>query len=102
MGWNDHQEKPIRARAEKRERRSRQTQKIELRGVNSDLLYDAIIAAIEVGGALRFGTTRDGGAWSIGVYGDGEAPYTEYVRPGEDFDQYLMNLAAHLRNGGQG
>jgi len=41
-------------------------------------------ALVDRGGALRIGKTRDGGAWSLGVYyGDDYA--TEYIRPAEDF-----------------
>jgi len=56
-----------------------------------------ILRAIEVvakqGGALRFGYTRDGGAYAIGVMGDGE-PYTEYLRPNDDVGEYLRVLIA--------
>lgn len=55
------------------------------------LLY-AISCVTLHGGALRFGYTSDGGAYSVGIYGDGD-PYTEYIRPGEDIDQFLMDLA---------
>lgn len=46
------------------------------------------------GGAVRLGATRDGGAWAIGVYGDGSTPYTEYVRPEEDINKYFSDLGA--------
>lgn len=55
------------------------------------LLRRAIAAAALKGGALRFGYTRDGGAYAIGVYGSGD-PFTEYLRPGEDIDAYLQSL----------
>ena len=55
----------------------------------------AIAETIEVvaiaGGALRFGYTRDGGALSIGVYGDG-SPYTLYVSPHEDARDLLRSI----------
>jgi hypothetical protein len=44
------------------------------------------------GGAIRFGYTSDGGAYAIGIYGDGE-PYTDYVKPAEDINEYLKDLA---------
>lgn len=44
------------------------------------------------GGALRFGYTADGGAYALGVYGDGEKPYTEYIRPSEDVEAVLKEL----------
>lgn len=51
----------------------------------------AISAIAKHGFAIRFGYTRDGAAFAIGVVGDGE-PYTEYVRPSEDIDLYLEGL----------
>ena len=48
----------------------------------------AIDAAAAVGGALRFGYSRDGGAFAIGVYGDGE-PYTDFVSGTENIDDAL-------------
>lgn len=60
-------------------------------GANPTLLLRAIALVAIAGGALRLGYTRDGGAYSIGIYGDGE-PYTEYVRPNEDIDAYLAAL----------
>lgn len=59
--------------------------------VNASNLVRAIAAASLTGGALRFGYTRDGGAYSVGVYGDGE-PYTLYVKPNEDLDKFLSDL----------
>lgn len=48
-------------------------------------LQRAIVAASATGGALRFGYTSDGGAYAVGIYGDG-APYTEYISPHQDVD----------------
>jgi hypothetical protein len=42
-------------------------------------------------GAIRLGYTRDGGAYSVGVYA-GDEYFTDYVRPGEDIDAYLQDL----------
>lgn len=46
------------------------------------------------GGAVRFGYTVDGGAYALGIYGDGAQPYTEYVRPSEDIERILAELGA--------
>jgi hypothetical protein len=62
--------------------------------VDADAVIAAISAAALVGGALRFGYTRDGGAYAIGVYGDGD-PYTLYCSPGED----LVGMLADIRSG---
>lgn len=55
-----------------------------------------VLRAIEIisanGGAIRFGKTRDGGAFAIGVYGDGGEPYTDYLRPTDDVTEYLETL----------
>lgn len=59
--------------------------------VDSELIRDAITAAGVRGGALRFGYTSDGGAFSIGIYGDG-SPYNEYCRPSEDVEQLLRDV----------
>ena len=45
--------------------------------------------------ALRFGYSRDGGAYAIGVYGPGDY-FTDYIRPDEDIDGYFKELLASL------
>lgn len=55
---------------------------------SGEIVIKAITAASNVGGALRFGYSRDGGAFAIGVYGDGD-PYTEFVAGTESIDEYL-------------
>lgn len=46
-----------------------------------------------LGGALRLGVTRDGGAYALGVYlGDDYA--TEYIRPSEDFATAVDEIAS--------
>jgi hypothetical protein len=49
------------------------------------------------GGALRLGYTADGGAYAIGVYGDGPEAYTEYIRPSENLDKVLSELEQTFR-----
>lgn len=52
----------------------------------------AVISAVSQHGfAVRFGYTKDGGAFAVGIIGDGE-PFTEFVRPTEDIDVYLEGL----------
>ena len=60
-------------------------------GASGELLKAAIAAIARRGGALRLGYTRDGGAYAIGIYGDGE-PFTEYVPPSDDIDEYLQGV----------
>jgi hypothetical protein len=58
---------------------------------NGAAVVRAISTAAAAGGALRFGYTSDGGAYSVGIYGDG-SPYTEYLKPGEDLDEFLQSI----------
>jgi len=62
-------------------------------------IQETIAKVSATGGAVRFGYTADGGAYAIGVYGDGPTPYTEYVRPGEDIDAFLADLGAAFDGG---
>lgn len=55
------------------------------------LLAKAIAAIARLGGALRLGYTRDGGAYAVGFYGDGE-PFTEYIPPSDDIDEFLRGV----------
>jgi len=60
-------------------------------GVDGSLVVKAIAAVAANGGALRFGYTRDGGAYSVGFYGDGD-PWTEYISPNDDVDGFLKGV----------
>jgi len=68
---------------------------------NAGKVLDAIGAVAITGCAIRFGYTRDLGAFAVGIVGDGE-PYTEYVRPTEDIDLYLDGLISDFRDAGAG
>lgn len=98
MGINDRQ------RANKEERKNVQTEARQRRNtsiskgtpadwgsVDGELLTKAVAAVARKGGALRLGYTRDGGAYAIGIYGDGD-PFTEYVPPSDDMDLYLRGI----------
>lgn len=61
--------------------------------VDAEVIRRTIVAVCRAGGALRFGYTSDGGAFALGVYGDGPEPYTEYMRPGSDVAETLTELA---------
>jgi len=80
---------------EERERKTRSSVRRKPTGIaswddcNGDILKRAICEAASVGGALRFGYSRDGGAFAIGVYGDGE-PYTDFVSCKEDINETLL------------
>ncbi len=65
--------------------------------VDAKKVLEAIGAAASKSGALRFGYTRDGGAYAIGVYA-GSDYFTDYVRPDEDIEVYLQELTASFRD----
>jgi len=60
---------------------------------SGEAIVKLVCAVSARGGAVRFGYTSDGGAYAIGIYGDGE-PYTEYIRPSEDVDEVLAEMTA--------
>lgn len=62
-------------------------------GAPAELLWEVIRNITEQGGAVRFGLTRDGGAYAIGIYDNGEHE-TEYLKPSDDLRLYLVDLAA--------
>lgn len=77
-----------RDRVPRRKRHSHSTNVADWSSATPGLLQRAIATAAVTGGALRFGYSRDGGAYAIGVYGDG-VPYTDFVSSGENIDPYL-------------
>jgi len=98
MGANDaaQNRKDDKRKAAEDKRRRRSTSQLgngpaDWSTVNGDLLVKAIAAIARDGGALRLGYTRDGGAYAVGFYGDG-APFTEYIPPSEDVDEFLRGV----------
>jgi hypothetical protein len=65
-----------------------------------EALAKAIAAVTQHGFAIRFGYTRDLGAYAVGVIGDGD-PYTEFIRPTEDIDAFLAGLTADYAKTGE-
>lgn len=59
--------------------------------VDGGLLLAVVAAVARHGYAIRFGYTKDMGAYAIGIIGDGE-PFTEFVRPTEDIELYFRGL----------
>jgi len=76
------------------------TEPADWAGVEHEAICAAIAALGSIGGALRFGYSRDGGAYAIGVYGLEKQPYTDYLRPGDDVSAYLYGLADSARLAG--
>jgi hypothetical protein len=72
--------------------RSRYSGTADWQSADQAVLLKAITTASSAGGAVRLGYTRDGGAYAIGIYGDGD-PYTVYCKPSENIDQVLSDIA---------
>lgn len=62
---------------------------------NATLIKRCVCAAGIAGGAVRFGYTRDGSAYSIGIY-VGDDRETFYARPYDDLDSLLTQIAEGL------
>lgn len=98
MGQNDRdQSRKENRKAAAEQKRRRRTNISSSNGaadwevVDGVLLAKAIACVAAMGGALRLGYTRDGGAYAIGIYGDGD-PFTEYVPPDGDIEGHLKGL----------
>lgn len=98
MGMNDEQLNKRGDKAKKQEdKRRRRTHSKGSGGgadwteCDGDVLKRAVKAIASMGGAVRLGYTRDGGAYAIGIYGDGE-PFTEYVPPSDDITEFMKGL----------
>ena len=74
-----------------RRRRRRDETCADWGNANSELLARVIELVTAGGGAIRFGYSRDGGAYSLGIYGDGK-PYTEFQPGNTDIDGWLEEL----------
>lgn len=56
--------------------------------VNGQLLQQVIANVTSDGGAIRFGYSRDGGTYAVGIYGDGK-PFTEFCGDPKNVDEWL-------------
>lgn len=68
-----------------------QSKKADWETADAEQLRTTIAIVAKVGGALRLGYSRDGGAYAVGVYGDGD-PYTLYHPPEDDIDALLAKI----------
>lgn len=57
-------------------------------GVQASLMAELVVVAVNAGGAVLFGASRDGGAASVRLYLAGEGE-TFYFRPGDDVEDFL-------------
>lgn len=75
------------------ERRRRKTSsEADWGGIDETAIRRIISAITKLGGAVRFGYSRDGGAYSIGIYGDGK-PFTEFHPEDEGVVEWLEGIA---------
>jgi hypothetical protein len=102
MGYNDHLDDRAKKRAVKRERNFPPPDKVVVSELDIHAALDLLDACLEFGNAVRIGFTRDKSVWAIGIYAEGDRHQTEYIKPGEDVNQYFHDLAAWMRNGSQG
>lgn len=78
-------------KVEKRRRRHGNETPADWGGASPELLASVVESVTKNGGAIRFGYSRDGGAYAIGIYGDGD-PFTEYLGSTEDVDVWLESI----------
>lgn len=64
--------------------------------VSPTVLVDLVQVVAGLGGAVRLGYTRDGGAYSVGIYLDDDRE-TFYCRPSDDLDDFISRLTEMLR-----
>lgn len=62
-------------------------------GTEAGLLLAVVHWMSEGGAAVRLGKTSDGGALAIGLY-DGSEKRTEYLRPADNVNEFLLELLA--------
>lgn len=66
-------------------------------GATATLLVKLVETVASRGGAVRFGYTRDGGAYAVGFY-YGIDHETAYCRPGEDLDDFMKEWIEFYEN----
>jgi hypothetical protein len=71
--------------------RSKTTSPADWESVDAQLVMKAVATLAARDGALRLGYTRDGGAYAVGFYGDGD-PFTKYIAPGDDIDGFFREV----------
>jgi len=91
----------VRAESQKRGRRSQANKKFDLKNVDWLAIIALTSTLCDVGGALRFGLTRDGGAVALGIY-LGEDYGTEYIKPDEDFHDACREISRAWLPSGDG
>lgn len=91
-------DRKLNAGGKKRRYQEASTNVADWGSVNEVALRDTIEAVTRTGCAIRFGYSRDGGAYAVGVVGDGD-PYTVWAGSAEEVDIKLAALAESFRDG---
>lgn len=69
----------------------KQTEQPDWGRIDANLIWKAIQAATNDDGAIMFGYSRDGGAYSIKVYAGGE-PMKEYMHYDAEVEEFLHGI----------
>lgn len=106
MGVQDNAEHERRANKRERAKESRGRRKSASQAIAWSEFAWLDFAALTValankGGAVRLGTTRDGGAWALGIYLDNDYA-TEYIKPTEDCREAIAEIAEAWLGAGWG
>lgn len=96
MGIQDRESKSKR-NPKARKTFEREREQFDTSTIVTQEFRDALEIALQEGGAIRLGLTRDGGALAVGIYGLGSEPSTEYIRPTDDIGQFWRDLLATFK-----
>ena len=96
MGRYDHEEPRKKKRQLNRDKRYPNVQPVSANDIDPASLLRLIACLLHTGAAIRIGSTRDKSTWAIGIYTESYEPTTEYVKPGEDINEYLSKLGDWL------
>lgn len=83
------------ARRAKRRAKRGQKETADWAGVDKTKLCELIELVTADGGTITFGYTRDGGAYYVNYYIDGESE-KYYIRPTEDVDEWLTDEISYM------
>lgn len=78
-----------------RENKGSRDGKANWENADAEIIRDLIVSAGAAGGAVRFGYSRDRGAYSLGVYVGSERE-TQYLGLYGDLDEWLLEWKADL------
>lgn len=74
------------------ERRTASSVKADWSGVSPADIANLVCCLTKDNRAVRFGYSRDQGAYAIGIYGDGDTPYTVYCGVNDDVDEWIKSI----------